>query len=84
MITVILVPAAMPDRNGVQKHFVEIKGVPHSHGGGALIVTMALELAAAEQVKREIEDALDEYRRPKRVSGKKRPKTSWERITKDE
>ena len=79
MVQVFLVPAAMLDRKGEQRYFVEIKGVPHSHGS-ALVVTNALLLPRAEEVKRAIEDALDEYRRPKRTARKRPGKTIWQRL----
>ena len=82
MIEVFLVAAATPDRNGVQRYFVEIKGVPHC-SGSALVVSNALPLAKAEEAKRKIEDALDSYRRPKRKGGRRKPKTSWERIVRE-
>lgn len=82
MIEVILVAAAMPNRSGVYPHFVEIKGIPHAVGS-ALVVTGALPLARAEEVKRKIEDALDAYRRPKRKGGRRRPKTAWERLIRE-
>jgi len=79
MIQVILVPAATLDRNGEQRYFVEIKGVPHSQGS-ALVVTNALLLSKAEEVKRTIEDALDEYRRPRRTARRRPGKTVWQRL----
>lgn len=74
---VILVPADTLDRNGVQRYFVEVKGVPHSRG--ALVVTAAIPLDRAEKVKRDIEDGLDAYRRPSRIA-RRRGKTVWQRL----
>lgn len=77
---VILVPAPTLDRNGVQRYFVEIKGVPHARG--ALVVTNALLPEKAEKVKRDLEDALDAYRRPKRAAGRK-ARSVWQRLKDD-
>jgi hypothetical protein len=79
MIEVIIVPAAIKDRDGVHRCFVEIKGIPHCHGT-ALVVSKAMTPAEAEEVKLKIEEALDKYRRPPRKGGKRKPKTSWERL----
>lgn len=84
-LEVILVPAPHLNKDHAQLYFVEIKGMPYVHGklSGTLVVSNAMTLAKAETSKREIEDALDAYRRPKRPkAGKalKRPKTSWARV----
>ena len=78
MIQVILVPAATLDRNGDQRWFVEIKGIPGSRA--ALVVTNALLPGKAEEVRRQVEDALNEFRRPKRTARKRPGKTVWERL----
>jgi hypothetical protein len=78
MIQVILIPAATLDRNGDQRWFVEIKGIPGRVG--ALVVSNALLLSRAEEQKRQVEDALSDYRRPKRTARKRPGKTVWERL----
>lgn len=70
----------MPNRDGSQWYFVEIKGIPHGH---THVVTGAMPLAKAQAIKLKVEDALDGYRRPKRKGGRRRPKTSWERLIKE-
>jgi len=74
---VILVPAPTPDKNGVQRYFVQIKGIPGSRG--ALVVSNALLPEKAEEVRRAIEDDMDEYRRPVRTA-KRKPKSIWQRL----
>jgi len=78
MIQVILIPAATLDRNGDQRWFVEIKGIPGRVC--ALVVSNALLLSRAEEQKRQVEDALSDYRRPKRTARKRPGKTVWERL----
>ena len=78
MIQVILVPAATLDRNGDQRWFVEIKGIPGRVG--ALVVSNAQLLSRAEELRRQVEDALDEFRRPKRTARRRPGKTVWERL----
>jgi len=78
-VEVILVPASRLERDGSQKYFVEIKGVPHARGH--LVVTGPLQEDQAEKVRQDIEDGLDAYRRPTRT--RRRGKTFWQRL-KDE
>jgi hypothetical protein len=80
MLEVVLVPASNVNRDGVPRFFVEVKGFPHGH---TYIVTSALPRARAEEVKKGIEDTMDAYRRPKRKGGRRKPKTSWERLIKE-
>ena len=82
MIEVILVEMQHPGRDGVRKWFIELKGVPNA-SGGALVVCPALPWDKVQEVKKKIEDAMDAYRRPKRKGGRRKPKTSWERITRE-
>ena len=85
MLQVILVPSPTVSTDGVQRYFVEITGIPHAYGKtvGTLVISNALPLAKAQEVQAKIEDTLDAYRRPKRKSGKHRPKTFWERILRE-
>lgn len=78
MIQVFLAPAATLDRNGEQRYFVEIKGIPGAKA--ALVVSNALLPAKAEELRRQVEDALDEFRRPRRTARKRPGKTVWERL----
>lgn len=73
----VILVAAVPQTGDTERFFVEISGVPHARG--SLVVTRALPKAQAEKVKRDIEDSLDTYRRPRRAS-RRRAKTIWERL----
>lgn len=77
MIEVILEPADTPDSKGRQRYFVMIKGIPHATG--RQVLTHALLLEKAEKIQRDVEDALDKYRRPARKA-RKAGRTVWKRL----
>lgn len=90
MIEVFLRPinprwSSRPDVSGPNTLYsVQIRGIPNMQGGAAVVVTKPLTLEEAEQRAKEVEAALDTYRRPKRGRSKtpKRGKTAWDRINK--
>lgn len=63
-----------------ERFFVVLTGVPDRLGTVEIVVSPRVSREVAAELGRKIEDEMDAYRRPRRTEGRRKPKTSWERI----